>query len=215
MPGGVGFGLSGGSADWCRNSRFHQSDDQASRQYSTISVAADQLAACGHRSAVTDDVRRKFAFLRAEGFPLDNPHLKYLIIGWGSKRFYTSTKDYADIEFETTWTAVTGDQSVMHVQVAGELKEQPDVIELAVSEWHFNKLLTFIDESFHRKEGSVQVIPNKGFGLGDRFFEGVGGFNIFHPCNLWISRGLREAGYVTGIWTPTTYSLKLAHWLHN
>jgi len=33
----------------------------------------------------------EFDFLRKAGFPLDNPQLEYLVIGWGSEAFYTST----------------------------------------------------------------------------------------------------------------------------
>jgi len=34
---------------------------------------------------------QQFEFLRTVGFPLDNPDLEYLIVGWGSRAFYTST----------------------------------------------------------------------------------------------------------------------------
>jgi hypothetical protein len=43
--------------------------------------------------------------------------------------------------------------------------------------------------------------------MSDAFFEGVGRFHIFRPCNIWVAQGLREAGISTGAWTPTTWSL--------
>ena len=164
---------------------------------------------------VNDDVRRKFAFLRNDGFPLNDTQLKYLVIGWGSKKFYTSTKAYKDIGFATTWTAVTGDQSVMHVQVAGELRGVADRIALKMNRDRFMKMLEFIDSGFARDQGAVQVLQGTSFGDGDRFYEGVGDFNVFRTCNVWTSQALREAGFGIGLWTPTTFSVRLAHWLHN
>ena len=50
---------------------------------------------------------KKFAFLREDGFPLDNNNIEYLIIGWGSHDFYTSTASYSDMKLSTVWRAMT------------------------------------------------------------------------------------------------------------
>ncbi len=158
---------------------------------------------------------QEFAFLREAGFPLDNPALKYLVIGWGSKAFYTSTKDYSDIKLSTIWQASTGDQSVMHVSPAGELAGIDDLVRLKISEKGFARLVSYIGNSFVKSETRPVLIPGATFGFGDLFYESPEFFSLLTPCNVWVSQGLREAGLASGVWTPTTYSLLLNHYLYN
>ena len=158
---------------------------------------------------------QQFEFLREAGFPLDNPNLEYLVIGWGSRAFYTSTKDYSDIEFETVWLAATGDRSVMHVSPSRDLSGIEDMIELKISENGFTRLVTFISNSFAKGNRGPVLVNGATFGFGDVFYEGRGHFNLFNPCNVWVSEGLREAGLAAGVWTPTTYSLRLNNYLYN
>ena len=164
---------------------------------------------------ITQQIKSDFAFLRDYGFPLDHPELQYLLIGWGSREFYTSTKDYADIGFSTTWTAITGDSSVMHVQPIGALNEENNLKALSLSGESLDQLVDFVVNSFKTKAGKPLVIKDATFGQGDLFFEGVGSFNIMRPCNIWTATALRVAGFNTGYWTPTTYSLQIGHWLYN
>lgn len=158
---------------------------------------------------------QEFAFLREAGIPLDNPALKYLILGWGSKAFYTSTKDYSDIELGTVWRAATGDDAVMHVAPAGELAAVKDLVAVEMSEAGFARLVRFMADHFRDPNGEAEVVEGATFGFGDVFYESTGYFHLLNPCNVWVSRALREAGLASGIWTPTTYSLLLNHQLYN
>lgn len=158
---------------------------------------------------------QQFSFLRDAGLPLDNPALKYLVFGWGSKAFYTSTKDYSDIEIGTVWRAVTGDEAVMHVAPAGNLSGVEDLIALKVSEEGFARLVDFIAQDFKDGLTSPELIEGASFGFGDVFYEDEGYFHIFNPCNVWVSRALKEAGLASGLWTPTTYSLLINNYLYN
>ena len=47
-------------------------------------------------------------------------------------------------------------------------------------------------------------------GENDAFYEAVGLFNIFNPCNHWTKNVLRRTGVPLGIWTPTTQAFKLS-----
>ena len=164
---------------------------------------------------ITPQTKTDFAFLQDHGFPLDHPELQYLLIGWGSREFYTSTKDYVDIGLSTTWTAITGDTSVMHVQPIGALYEGGNLKAFSLSGESLDQLVDFVVTSFKTNAGKPIVIKDATFGQGDLFFEGVGNFNIIRPCNIWTARALRVAGFNTGYWTPTTYSLQIGHWLYN
>ena len=158
---------------------------------------------------------QQFEFLRTVGFPLDNPDLEYLIVGWGSRAFYTSTKEYSDIEFETVWKAATGDVSVMHVSPARDLAGIEDMIALNVSETGFARLVKFMTASFKVSGHGPILVQGASFGFGDVFYESDGHFSLLTPCNVWVSRGLQEAGLASGLWTPTTYSLLLNNYLYN
>lgn len=156
----------------------------------------------------------EFSFLRESGFPLDNPNLEYLVFGWGSEAFYTSTKEYSDIEIETAWKAVTGDKSVMHVAPAGDISDS-GLIALNMPDENLAKLVSFISASFAKQNSKPVHLTDKTFGFGDVFYKANGNFNILNPCNQWVSEALRKAGFGTGIWTPTAYSFSIGHELYN
>ena len=164
---------------------------------------------------VTPETRRRFGFLADAGLRLSDPRLKYLVFGWGSKAFYTSAKGYSDIGIGPTWTAITGDTSVIHVQPAGDIAHLDDAVRLDMPATSFANLTEFILSSFRRDAGQAQLVAGAGFGTGDVFYEAHGRFNILEPCNIWVAKGLRTAGFATGLWTPTTYSLKIGHALFN
>ena len=157
----------------------------------------------------------KFAFLRQADFPLDNSDLEYLIIGWGSREFYTSTANYSDMKLGTIWRAATGDDSVMHVAPGGDLAQSENMVKVPMTEQGFAKMLDFILGTFDRKDGQPKILSNTTFGYGDVFYKAKGWFNIFNPCNVWVSEALSKAGVSIGLWTPTTYSLILHHKLYN
>ncbi len=158
---------------------------------------------------------QQFSFLREVGFPLDNPELEYLVIGWGAREFYTSTSQYSDIGIAKAWRALVGDASVMHVAPAGDLTKSESVIPIHMSEKGFARMLDFMLETFQKTQSQPILLPDTTFGYGDLFYEAKGEFNIFNPCNVWVSKAMKEAGVSNGIWTPTTYSLLLHHKLYN
>lgn len=165
--------------------------------------------------AVDDALKRRFAFLAGQDVPLEHPQLRYLVFGWGARDFYVNTPTLADIRPGPVLKGVFGDRSVMHVAPAGEIRDLPGAVHLYLPAGGRERLLTFIEQSFARQDGAPLPVPGAGYGIGDAFYEGQGGFNILHPCNIWVAQGLRQAGLATGAWTPTTHSLKLGLRLHS
>ncbi|GIL00323.1 MAG: hypothetical protein BroJett030_02220 [Alphaproteobacteria bacterium] len=164
--------------------------------------------------AVDGPTRARFAFLAEAGVPIDHPALKFLVFGWGSRAFYTQTPRLADIRPGPTLTAITGDESVLRVAPAGDVRALPNAVAIALPPGGLARLADFIEASFARDGGDGVRLVRPGFGLGDAFFAARGAFNILRPCNVWAAEGLRAAGLPTGLWTPTTQSLKLGLWLH-
>jgi len=186
-------------------------DDEPAR---TIYLSANALHA-DIAIPVDSLTRDKFAFLRRGGFPLNNSKLQYLVVGWGSREFYTSTAEYSDMAFGTIWRAVTGDASVMHVAPAGDISKSEGVVAIKISQERLEKLVAFMLSTFSSDDGQPQILTGATFGYGDLFYEAKGRFNIFNPCNVWVSKALRAGGLSTGIWTPTTYSLMLHNKLYH
>ncbi|MCP4072474.1 MAG: TIGR02117 family protein [Hyphomicrobiales bacterium] len=160
---------------------------------------------------VTDEVKRQFAFLEEDGFSLSHPQLKYLIIGWGSREFYTSTKTLMDIGPGPVFSAVTGDESVIHIIFSANVPQIDEIKKVTVARSGLRAMIKNIKAGFTRSTlGNPILLRGVSHGLGDVFYEAKEHFNIFQPCNIWTAKMLRSAGVKTGIWTPTTYSLMLS-----
>jgi uncharacterized protein (TIGR02117 family) len=153
----------------------------------------------------------RFGFLGETRLPFDNPNLRYLAFGWGSKAFYTTAGNYSDIRPGAVFTAVTGDDPVMRVTPVGALSQSETVIAFSLGRSRFDRLMEAIGTGFAKDVyGNPDYLSQYTIGTGDAFFAGTGHFNIFNPCNQWVGEALASAGIVTGIWTPTTHSLLLS-----
>ena len=163
---------------------------------------------------LTDTLRARFAFATAKGVPLTNPLAQYLVVGWGSKRFYTTTGSYADLNLPTVLRAITGDSATLHLDVAGDLTDAPDLIWLQISDAQLAQLTQSILSSLDLDTSGNPIPLNvEGFGQTDAFFAAKGCFHLFHTCNVWIGETLRAAGIPFGLWTPTPQAIRLSAWL--
>ena len=156
----------------------------------------------------------RFGFARAAGVPLGDPRVRWLVVGWGAREFYTTTGSYGDVSARAVWRGLTGDGSVMRIDVASALPAKPPARRLRMGQLQYNALLGAIEAGFARDAGG-QPVPVAGAGLSrtDAFFAGVGRFHAFRTSNTWIGRTLRAAGLRFGAWTPFPYSVALSHWL--
>jgi len=164
---------------------------------------------------VDEDVLKRFGFLAQSGIEIAHPGLQYLVFGWGSREFYTTAGSYSDITLSATIKAITGDRSVMHVTPSGQIEKSDNSIAIDVGSAGFSRLLVFLRRSFiNDAAGSPIWLEDKSHGYGDVFYQGVGDFNIFKPCNVWTGKALKIAGIQAGSWTPTTFGLKSALSIH-
>lgn len=158
----------------------------------------------------TDAIKARFTFLREAGIPLDHPELRYLVFGWGGRDFYTKTPSLSDIRPLPLLKGVFGDKSVMHVLAARDVSADAGIVAVDLPAGGLDRLATYLERSFARDAAGAPVhMAGVSYGPADAFFDGVGSFNVLKPCNIWVARGLREAGLRTGLWTPTTHSLRL------
>jgi uncharacterized protein (TIGR02117 family) len=165
---------------------------------------------------LTEDTRATFGFLAPSGVPVAEPGAEWLIVGWGGRAFYLETPTWADLKPLPAFRALTIDNSVMHVDVAGGIDEShPSIMPLELNPAQFQHMTDFILASFARKDGDVIVVPDTAYGQYDRFFEANGYFNAFLGCNTWTAAALRAAGLRTGLWNALPQTLTLSLKLFN
>lgn len=162
------------------------------------------------------DVRARFAPLVQAGIKADLPDVRYLVFGWGSRAFYIETPTWAELKKGPLLSALTLDQSVMHVSVAGDLEEMGfPVRSFTLSDAEFERLLDFVETSFASGEQGPIAIADASYGEYDVFFEANGRFTALLGCNTWTAAALREAGLRTGWWNPLPQTLGLSLDLYN
>lgn len=156
---------------------------------------------------LTPALRDRLAFAARAGVPVDHPGADWLLIGWGSRAFYTTAGSYADIAPGAVWTAATGDSAVMRLDVTGALPPQAPGIDWLDLTPGQARALT--DELLGAITGTARI-PDAGFTATDAFFPAAGRFHLLRTCNVWLGERLRRAGVPVGLWTPTPFSLRLS-----
>lgn len=156
---------------------------------------------------LTPTTREGFAFAAAAGVPLSHPEAVWLVAGWGSAAFYTTTAQLSDISAATTLRAATGDAAVLRLDVAGALPPGLPVTWLALSPGQAKALSAAI-----AAEATGPALPIPGFTDTDAFFPAQGRFHLIRTCNVWVGERLRAAGLRFGAWTPTPQAVRLSLW---
>lgn len=162
------------------------------------------------------DVRARFSPLAEAGLPMDSADARYLVFGWGSRAFYIGTPNWSDLRPGPLMTALTLDESVMHVGVAGPI-DATDGPErsFGVGALEFDRLLGFIEKSFRDWPEAPIPIAGASYGDDDAFFEANGRFTALLGCNTWAAAALRQAGLRTGWWSPIPQTLGLSLDIYN
>lgn len=163
---------------------------------------------------LTPEIRAKFDFARAEGLPVDHPMAKYLIVGWGSKTYIGAGDGALDRAVAIGAQVALGDQSVMHLDLAGEVT--PDITGMTWIDVSAPQLAALTDQVLQgfTKDNADQpvLVAAKGYGATDRFYESPMRFSALKTCNVWVGDTLRAAGISFGAWTPLPESVALSLW---
>jgi len=153
----------------------------------------------------TEPTRAAFGFAARAGVQIDDPAVAWIVVGWGSRAFYTTVGDYRDVRPAAIWRAVTGDSGVLRVDIAGRLRDDLPVIRIPVSNAQLDALRNAIVG-----EVTGPALPHPGLTRSDLFFPAKDTFSILNTCNVWVSRILRRAGIGMGVWTPTPYAVTIS-----
>jgi uncharacterized protein (TIGR02117 family) len=153
------------------------------------------------------------ADLPPSDFKAADPGAAYVAFGWGDRDFYLETPRLSDLRLGTALRALLGQgRSVLHASYLHPPHAGPEVRSLKISRAAYLRLARSLQQSFARDPaGRPVVIPGRGYGPADAFYEAKGSYSPFLTCNAWMGERLSEAGLPGGVWTPMAGQL-LRHW---
>lgn len=130
----------------------------------------------------------------------------YLGVGWGDRGFYLDTPTWAELKFSTAVNAMCRPTpTVMHITAYDAFPAGfKFTTEIEISAEQYLELCNFIIKKFRvDSEGAIEILPGVGYTPQDNFYEAEGSYHAFNTCNVWISKGLREIGVRTALWSPS------------
>jgi hypothetical protein len=91
----------------------------------------------------------------------------------------------------------------MHLVLCSPKDLDPNtLIPLKLTEKQYQKLCSFISESFSRENDQVSRIAIHPYGPYNLFFDSSKSYSMLYTCNSWTNEGLKESGQKCCIWTP-------------
>lgn len=127
--------------------------------------------------------------------------MNFIAFGWGDKGFYLDTPEWSDLKASTALKATLGiSSSAMHTTFFKQLKEGDDCKRILVSKENYQKLVTYISESFNNST-NPEWIKGHSYGKKDAFYEAKGSYSLFYTCNTWANNALKAANQKASLWT--------------
>ena len=133
---------------------------------------------------------------------------RFLEIGWGDEGFYRAQAVKPTLALRALlWPTST----VFHIVGVPDAPRRyfsgSEVVEVSVPQAGYEKLLAFLDRSFHRTSGNDVVKLGKGLYGNSRFYRAEGKFHLFNTCNTWVAKAIKETGYPISAATITVKGL--------
>ena len=127
--------------------------------------------------------------------------MNFIAFGWGDKGFYLDTPEWSDLKASTALKATFGvSSSAMHTTFFNQLKEGDDCKRILISKENYQKLVTFISDSFNNPT-NPEWIEGHSYGKKDAFYEAKGSYSFFYTCNTWANNALKAANQKASLWT--------------
>ena len=139
-------------------------------------------------------------------FTAPDPGARWVAFGMGEERVYLETPRWRDITPRTIWSALTGGNSVMHVEWVSDPKYALREIRLRPEE--YRRLWAAVRSDFELgANGRPKRLDHPGYGPADAFYRARGKSSALRTCNSWVASRLRLAGVETSAWSPFAQGL--------
>lgn len=140
-----------------------------------------------------------YDFINPEEFK-NQTDQSWITIGWGDKGFFLDTPTWADLKFSTAFNAAfLPSPTAMHIAYSEEPTENENRIKTTISLNQYRKMIAFVKNSFQVNNNLPILIPNKGYGDKDNFYEANGKYHLFRTCNTWTNDVLKVGGIRTSL----------------
>ena len=122
----------------------------------------------------------------------DAPFIEF---GWGDKGFYQAKEITSGLTVQAIFWPT---ESVIH---AVAIPEPPEIYfsnsyveTLCLQDRQYANLISFIVNSFYKKNNGGIVPLKKGIYGDSQFYKGEGDYYLMNTCNKWTAKGLSSAG---------------------
>ena len=149
--------------------------------------------------------RNWFDLFPSRDFSGDVAGASHVVLGWGAKNFYATTKEWSDVRPLPILKALLWlDRSVLHVSYGSDPAGRGNCQRVATDVVGRESLFSFIDATLggapHRED-----LP--GYGPNDAFYRAGGTYSLFRTCNIWSAEALRSAGKPMALWSPFSFQV--------
>ena len=128
-------------------------------------------------------------------------NFEYITIGWGDKGFFLDTPTWADLKASTAVNAAfLPSPTAMHVAYSSEPKTNENRKRVFISKANYERMISYVKSSFKLNGNKIEIIPNRGYGDHDNFYEAKHSYHMFRTCNIWTNEALKSAGVKTGVY---------------
>lgn len=129
----------------------------------------------------------------------------YVLIGWGSRTFYTQVPTWSALTASLAVKALAFDSAAFNVAYIPEPVVGDSVRVLRLSRGQYQQLVTAIvaevpvDVGVGAKPLMIQGVH---YGSTDVFYEAKGRYTPWFTCNEWIRQRLFQADVAVPLWSP-------------
>ncbi len=153
----------------------------------------------------------------------------YVLVGWGSRTFYTEVPRWKDLRPKTAFRALLFDRSALNTTYINTPEPNPYTHSIKLTEAQYRSLIKGIEQELLRdKNGQLQQInlrqqppevPDEeeasvtdgGKRIDQRstniFYEAKGTYTPWRTCNQWTRNLLSEAQVSVPVWSPFAQTL--------
>jgi uncharacterized protein (TIGR02117 family) len=129
----------------------------------------------------------------------------HVVLGWGAKSFYATTREWSDIRPVPVLKALFWqDSAVLHVSFGGNPAGCTNCRRVSSDIAGRDALFAYIDATLH---GLPRHADLAGYGANDTFYEAAGTYSLFRTCNVWTADALKQSGQRMALWSPFSFQI--------
>lgn len=140
----------------------------------------------------------------SDHIPANLPAETYVMMGWGDYRFFTEVPTLSHLRPGIAFGALIGrHETALRLQLISEASLQAYCRALPLDEQGQAAIARHILDTVAEPQ---TALPQSRFGL--TYLKAYKRYGVFHTCNDWTARGLRQAGLPTARWhAPFAFSV--------